>query len=66
MRSKAINEIDGLSNQLVKNNSIIFGLGETGLSVARFLKRRGEHFVLVDTRDIPPNMALIKIGRAHV
>lgn len=59
MRSKAINEIDGLSNQLVKNNSIIFGLGETGLSVARFLKRRGEHFVLVDTRDIPPNMALI-------
>ncbi len=34
----------------------IVGLGSTGLSVARFLKSRGERFVIFDTRETPPGI----------
>lgn len=40
-------------------DTIIFGLGSTGLSVAKFLARQGEDFVLVDTRELPPNLAVV-------
>ena len=33
---------------------VVFGLGPTGLSVARFLHRSGEAFSVVDTRSAPP------------
>lgn len=59
MRREAINEIYRFGNKVVKKNSMIFGMGETGLSVARFLKHRNEDFVLADTRDIPPNLSVI-------
>jgi UDP-N-acetylmuramoylalanine--D-glutamate ligase len=35
----------------------IVGTGATGLSVARFLARQGQPFVLFDTRKNPPNLA---------
>ncbi len=34
--------------------SLILGLGQTGLSVARFLRAQGEPFVVADTREKPP------------
>ncbi|MDO6562885.1 UDP-N-acetylmuramoyl-L-alanine--D-glutamate ligase [Amphritea sp. 1_MG-2023] len=39
---------------------IIIGLGQTGLSCARYLAAKGLPFMLVDTRNAPPNLALIK------
>lgn len=38
----------------------IIGTGVTGLSVARFLARQGQAFVILDTRAEPPNLAQIK------
>ncbi|WP_428035555.1 UDP-N-acetylmuramoyl-L-alanine--D-glutamate ligase [Amphritea sp.] len=38
---------------------IIIGLGQTGISCARYLARKGSAFILVDTRDTPPNLDLI-------
>jgi len=35
---------------------LIVGLGKTGVSVARFLARRGESFAVVDSRDNPPGL----------
>ncbi|MGS2723634.1 UDP-N-acetylmuramoyl-L-alanine--D-glutamate ligase [Porticoccus sp. GXU_MW_L64] len=37
-----------------KGVTAILGIGVTGLSVARFLARRGECFVVCDTREKPP------------
>jgi UDP-N-acetylmuramoylalanine--D-glutamate ligase len=34
--------------------SVVIGMGVTGLSVARFLTRRGDHVVVMDTRMGPP------------
>ncbi|NOZ54644.1 MAG: UDP-N-acetylmuramoyl-L-alanine--D-glutamate ligase [Gammaproteobacteria bacterium] len=38
----------------VAGKTVIVGLGNTGLSCARFLAQRGEPFVVVDTRQNPP------------
>lgn len=38
----------------------VIGTGITGLSVARFLARQNQAFVLLDTRTSPPNLATIK------
>ena len=37
-----------------RTTTVIVGLGKTGLSCARFLASRGEHFVVVDSRKEPP------------
>lgn len=39
-----------------KSYSVIIGLGETGLSVARFMAHQKKSFVMMDTRDAPPNL----------
>ena len=39
---------------------IIIGLGQTGLSCARYLARKGCAFMLVDTRETPPGLELIR------
>lgn len=39
-----------------KPYNVIIGLGETGLSVARFLSLKKEPFVVMDTREAPPNL----------
>ncbi len=42
--------------QQVAHETLIVGLGKTGLSCARFLARRGESFVLTDSRAHPPGL----------
>ena len=39
-----------------KKKQIVFGLGATGLSVARYLKRSGGDAIFVDSRDEPPGI----------
>ncbi|WP_028469807.1 UDP-N-acetylmuramoyl-L-alanine--D-glutamate ligase [Neptunomonas japonica] len=39
---------------------VVIGLGQTGLSCARFLARKGFRFSLVDTRNNPPNLEQIR------
>ncbi len=41
-------------------NSLIVGLGTTGLSVARHLAGRGESFVVADSRTDPPGLATLR------
>jgi UDP-N-acetylmuramoylalanine--D-glutamate ligase len=40
-----------------ERDTLIVGLGETGLSVARHLAARGESFAVTDTRDAPAGLA---------
>ena len=40
--------------------TVIIGLGLTGLSAARFLHKRQHSFVVMDSRDCPPNIELFK------
>ena len=40
--------------------TVVFGMGKTGLSCARFLAARGEALMLVDTRSAPPALAEIR------
>jgi UDP-N-acetylmuramoylalanine--D-glutamate ligase len=52
-------------DQLEKNThdgkvSVIVGLGETGLSCARYLQKKGESFVVVDSRQDPPGLARLR------
>lgn len=37
--------------------TVVLGLGQTGVSSARYLRRQGLNFVLVDTRAEPPGLA---------
>ena len=39
-----------------KLGNLVFGLGDTGLSVARYLKRKGVDAVFVDSRNNPPGL----------
>lgn len=45
------------SRQRSKAPTLIVGLGETGLSCARFLERAGEPFAVADSRREPPGLA---------
>ncbi len=40
-------------------NALVLGLGETGLSMARFLARRGARVRVADSRDDPPGLAAL-------
>ena len=40
--------------------TLVVGLGVTGLSVVRYLRGLGEQVVVVDSRDLPPGMKLLK------
>ena len=48
--------------QLDKNAiyTLVVGLGVTGLSVVRYLRGLGERVVVVDSRDLPPGMKVLK------
>lgn len=48
-------------SQMIATNNVkaIIGTGITGLSVARFLAKNGQTFVLMDTRENPPNVQII-------
>lgn len=54
--------------QMIATNRIkaVIGTGITGLSVARFLARHNEAFVLLDTRLSPPNLAEVQAEFANV
>jgi len=47
-------------------NSVIVGLGKTGLSVARYLASQNKEFAVVDSRDNPPNADDLKNDYANV
>lgn len=51
-----------LREQIMENahERIVVGLGKTGLSVARHLRRRGIPFAMADTRDQPPGLAAFR------
>lgn len=59
MRIPAEQSLDIMSSNRVDAHSIIFGLGETGLSCARFLAARGIAFAAIDTRERPPAAAAL-------
>lgn len=40
--------------------TLIVGLGVTGLSVVRYLRGLGENVVVVDSRDLPPGMKVLR------
>jgi len=46
--------------------TLIVGLGNTGLSVARFLARRGERFAVADSRVNPPGLEQLRAERPGV
>src|SRR5690606_37249155 len=54
--------------------TIVVGLGQTGLSCARYLHRRQEDFIVVDSRESPPCLAefrkdmpdvMLELGGSH-
>ncbi len=47
-------------------NSVVFGLGATGLSCARYLARCGQVFTVVDTRANPPGLEALMHELPHV
>ena len=54
--------------KLAGKNALVLGLGETGLSMARFLDRRGARVRVADTRDAPPGLAALaeKVPQAEL
>lgn len=40
--------------------TLVVGLGKTGLSVVRYLRALGEAVIVVDSRDIPPGLKVLK------
>lgn len=40
--------------------NLIIGLGKTGLSCARYLARRGESFMVMDSRESPPGLSELR------
>ena len=53
---------------LAGKNALVLGLGETGLSMVRFLSRRGARVRVADTRDDPPRLAALgeKVPQAEL
>jgi len=45
--------------------TVVVGLGTTGLSCARFLARQGRDFVVVDSRPVPPGLSALKEELPH-
>ena len=46
--------------------TLVVGLGKTGLSVVRYLRALGEAVIVVDSRDIPPGLSMLKNEYADV
>lgn len=59
MQTPAEQSLDTMSSSRIDAHSIIFGLGDTGLSCARFLARHGIPFAAIDTREHPPAAAAL-------
>ena len=48
--------MSAVSQSLPQNKDLVVGLGATGLSVARYLRRVGRDARFYDTRDVPPGI----------
>jgi len=46
--------------------TLVVGLGKTGLSVVRYLRALGEAVIVVDSRDIPPGLNVLKAEYENV
>ena len=46
--------------------TLVVGLGKTGLSVVRYLHALGEAVIVVDSRDIPPGLNVLKSDYSDV
>ncbi|HBO13462.1 MAG TPA: UDP-N-acetylmuramoyl-L-alanine--D-glutamate ligase, partial [Halieaceae bacterium] len=57
-----------MASELIASNRYraVVGLGASGLSVARFLHRRGEPFVVLDTRPEPPGLEALRAEMPEV
>ena len=53
-------EIADMGDELPEHNTIIVGLGKTGLSCARYLSSRGLSFAVMDSRDQPPELERLR------
>ena len=49
-----------MAGDLIVNEKVIVGLGETGLSVAKFLASRNQKFKVIDSRLNPPALSELK------
>ncbi|HEX5538911.1 MAG TPA: UDP-N-acetylmuramoyl-L-alanine--D-glutamate ligase [Methylophilaceae bacterium] len=54
--------------QLSNKRVLVLGLGDTGLSVLRWLNRQGARLAVADTREAPPGLALLQqeLPQVHV
>jgi UDP-N-acetylmuramoylalanine--D-glutamate ligase len=52
--------MSAVEKQAVAGKDLVVGLGATGLSVARYLKRNGIDAVFVDTRETPPGIDALR------
>lgn len=65
MHTPAEQTLDIMSSTCIDAHSIIFGLGDTGLSCARFLAAHGIEFAAIDTRERPPAAAALTAAFPH-
>jgi len=49
-----------MTDNKVSFDTVIVGLGKTGLSCARYLQRQGGSFAVTDNRDLPPELVQFK------
>jgi UDP-N-acetylmuramoylalanine--D-glutamate ligase len=48
------------NDQQAQLDTLVLGLGQTGLACARYLAASGEHFAVADSREIPPGIELLR------
>ena len=53
-------------NEWADKKVLVLGLGETGLSLVRWLVARGAHVRAADSRDLPPTFALLRVELPQV
>jgi len=54
------NVYERMTNTLINSQYIVFGLGKTGLSCARFLAQQGKNFTVIDTQESPSELGNLK------
>src|SRR5487761_2260276 len=52
-------------NQLRGQSVLVLGLGETGLSLARYLSGQGARLRVADSRNTPPGVAILRSELPH-
>jgi len=54
------NTIESMAKRERQYDTVVIGLGKTGLSCARFLAKQGKSFAVADSRDQPPELDSFK------